>query len=58
MSIRISPYLTTKKSSESKRFRAFFYLGLLEMGGIEPPSEKATQLRLQVYRCEVVVGKR
>lgn len=35
-----------------------FFARFMEMGGIEPPSEKATQLRLQVYRCEVIVGKR
>lgn len=26
-----------------------FFARFMEMGGIEPPSEEATQLRLQVY---------
>lgn len=28
------------------------------MGGVEPPSKSERQERLQVYRCEVVVGNR
>jgi len=35
-----------------------FFLGVVEMGGIEPPSRSANHARLQVYWCEVFVGRR
>ena len=48
--------------TEMKMIKHYFNDGVqarrMEMGGIEPPSRKGNQKRLQAYRCEVIVGIR